>query len=444
MRLFRRIILLILLILIVVLPLVVVLQTFEKTPAVKETEVIDTDSAIRARALAEETIRELLKHGSTATVSVSASEDDLNSLMAFVARAITRLEGHASVTQQGLEAAITFRLPHNPVGDFINLRFDINPSESGLNISRITIGSLEVSDSVAIFILRFILDMALGNKNGTVALNALQSVVFNHNTATFNIRPIPDILKRKEKIRKRFKILRDDLNLISEPETVRLYYTRLVKLGNSMPDGEPVSLARFIGPVFELAQQRSFDSDPAEENQAAILALAIYAGDWRFERLIGQVRTDKMSSHRRLMQEILLDGREDLRLHFLISAGLKVVADSGITYTIGEYKELMDARRGGSGFSFADLAADRAGTRFAAIATDRMGGARSLQSVLAGKAREDDFFPLIHDLPEELSQYKFERQYGSVEDDKYIHMVNLIDERISRLPAYSLSGFKEK
>ena len=54
-----------------------------------------------------------------------------------------------------------------------------------------------------------------------------------------------------------------------------------------------------------------------------------------------------------------------------MSAGIKLIADSGISFAAGEFKELLDALSGGSGFSFADLAADRAGTHFAKMAVGR-------------------------------------------------------------------------
>ena len=33
---------------------------------------------------------------------------------------------------------------------------------------------------------------------------------------------------------------------------------------------------------------------------------------------------------------IALGGRQDLRLHFIVSAGIKVIADSGISFAAGE------------------------------------------------------------------------------------------------------------
>ncbi len=435
MRRFRFLFLLFFFILIVI-PSVVILLSLEKNPSVHKTSPIDTDKASRAKNFSRKTFYLLSRNTGTEDISISASEEDINSLMAVMASGINRVGGHVEITGKGLHAALTFRLPHNPAGDFINLRFTIYPSGSGLHISPVTIGHIEVPDRIALFIIRFMLDTVLGNKNGTVILNSVQSVVINNDTVTFNILRIPDIMDRRNRILLRFESFRDVMPHLADPEVVRSYYIKLMELGNHVETDRHVSLAYFMGPLFELAKKRSLYGEPAEENKAALLALAIFTGDARFEKLIGDVRTQTMKTYRPRYRLVLLGGRDDLRLHFVISIGLKIVSDSGITYAAGEFKELLDARKGGSGFSFVDIAADIAGTRLAEAATDRSGGAERVQSVLAGQAREHMFFPKVSDLPEDIEQDVFENTYGDVENPKYLKFVETIKDRISRLPVY--------
>ena len=66
--------------------------------------------------------------------------------------------------------------------------------------------------------------------------------------------------------------------------------------------------------------------DLADENRAAILATAIYFGSWRIESMIGKVRTDEMLLHRCKTKNVVLAGRTDLRLHFIISAALEIAS----------------------------------------------------------------------------------------------------------------------
>jgi len=73
----------------------------------------------------------------------------------------------------------------------------------------------------------------------------------------------------------------------------------------------------------------------------------------------------------------------------------------------------MDAV-GGSGFSFGDLLADRAGTTFALLATRDAAAARTLRERLAAGFRVDDFLPDAADLPEDIQAAELEARYGGV------------------------------
>ncbi|MFQ5770690.1 MAG: hypothetical protein ACE5HX_09145, partial [bacterium] len=310
-------------------------------------------------------------------------------------------------------------------------------SRSGLKFSQVKLGHIKIPGPVALFILRFMLNMALGKGQGTVAVNSVQSVIFEKEKVAFYLNARPELnLERLKFLKARLKGIRDYIAPLGDPLVVRLYYAKLIEIGQRQQGAKSISLARFMGPLFRLAYQRSVDADPADENHAAIMALSMFVGNYRFERLIGPVRTEEMKSYRLKTRNVVLHGRQDLRLHFIISAGLKLLADSGISYAVGEFKELMDAADGGSGFSFVDLAADRAGVRFAEVATDRSGGARRLQLLLAGATRENMFFPAVDDLPEGLSQNEFEELYGNVENADYRALLHQIDHRINHLPAY--------
>jgi hypothetical protein len=192
-----------------------------------------------------------------------------------------------------------------------------------------------------------------------------------------------------------------------------------------------------MGPLFQTVKDRSGFGDPVAENQAALLAMVIYFGDSRFERLTGQVRTGALKFHKPKTKSVRLAGRGDLLLHFIISAGLKIVSDSGISAAIGEFKELLDSD-GGTGFSFVDLAADKAGIRFAEAATNDKQGATHLQNLLAGGTTEATFFPEINGLPEGLNDKAFKKSFGGVSGDKYKAMVQKIEKRIAEKPAYKM------
>jgi hypothetical protein len=197
-----------------------------------------------------------------------------------------------------------------------------------------------------------------------------------------------------------------------------------------------ISLAEYMTPMFDLARRRSLLNDPSEENEAVILALAMYFGTNRFEHLTGTVRTELMKEHIPNNRRVTLRDRSDLRLHFIYSAALKLASDSGISFALGEFKELVDVAPDGSGFSFADLAADRAGIWFAEEATRDEASARRMQSLLSNSGREGVFFPAISDLPENLSEQAFETEFGGIDGPGYRMVVREIDWRLERLELY--------
>jgi hypothetical protein len=127
---------------------------------------------------------------------------------------------------------------------------------------------------------------------------------------------------------------------------------------------------------------------------------------------------------------VTLGGRSDWPLHYLISAAIAAESGSPLANAVGLYKEIADSQ-GGSGFSFNDLAADRAGTRFGERAVRH---AARLQSQLAGGIAESDLLPDISDLPEFLSAQQFRQRYGSVGSPAYKQLMSDIESRLNAIP----------
>ncbi len=425
--------LLVMFIFLIVIPGSLIFLALERKPVVTSIQTVNTDDAVRARTLIKKVIRDLL-NSRDKPLTISATEDDLNGIFTFAHRSVSRITGYVRISPELVEMLATIKVPHNPVGDYINVSFYIAPSDSGFRIDRTLLGRISIPGSIARYIIAFILDLTLGYNQGGYFLDSIDSVVLTETSINVHMRQIPDVKQRVQLMRKRLGYIRDEMAIMGKPETVRVYYAKLIELSENVPTDKPVSLTRFISPLFKFARNRG--GDPVDENRAAILALAIYFGHWRVEQMIGNVRTDEMRLHRRQAENVVLAGRVDLRQHFIISAALEIASERGITHAIGEYKELLDSGYGGSGFSFVDLAADRAGVQFAETATD-FNTAGRMQHLLGNNQHEGQFFPSIKDLPERLSKEFFERYFGNVESDTYISLVHDIDTCIGQLPAYS-------
>jgi hypothetical protein len=213
----------------------------------------------------------------------------------------------------------------------------------------------------------------------------------------------------------------------AEQQRAMAYQEHLAAWVQTLPPGQPVSLATLMRPIFVLAQQRSagLSAQAAAENRAAILTLALYATGESWARVMPAAQ----AWPRALPLQVTLNGREDFAMHFLVSAALAVEGGGPLADAIGVYKELSDSR-GGSGFSFNDIAADRAGTRFGLLSEQ---SPEKLQSLLSRGLPENAFMPDVSDLPEFLSEREFLQRYGSADGPAYKQMMKDIEARLNAL-----------
>jgi hypothetical protein len=212
-----------------------------------------------------------------------------------------------------------------------------------------------------------------------------------------------------------------------ERERLRLYAEHLARLSVELqPAQEPahtLSLSQLLPPMFELARSRSADGhDPALENRAALLVLGMVANGVGLGTLLPERRDELALRPLRLT----LAGRHDFSQHLLVSATLAAESGTPLADMIGLYKELADARSG-SGFSFNDMAANRAGTRLGELA---VASPALLQQRLIAGLVDDDLMPDVSDLPEFMSQQEFRRRFGGPGSPAYLRMMGDIEDRL--------------
>jgi hypothetical protein len=132
-----------------------------------------------------------------------------------------------------------------------------------------------------------------------------------------------------------------------------------------------------------------------------------------------------------MIGEPAMRGRQDLAEHFFVSAYLTATMGADAARAAGVTKELLDAH-GGSGFSFADLAADRAGVRFA---EGLLRNQLKLSTIARGYS-VNTFMPAIDNLPEGLTAVEVASKFGTQKDSRFLKQLRAIDQRIQLLPPY--------
>jgi hypothetical protein len=141
-------------------------------------------------------------------------------------------------------------------------------------------------------------------------------------------------------------------------------------------------------------------------------------------------RADRLAS----LRQPTMRGRADLAKHFFVSAHLVALSGSETARGAGLIKELLDAH-GGSGFSFADMAANRAGIVFAhALLGDRL----TIDDI-AKRFTVEAFLPPVDDFREQLGAQEFIDAYGGPGDARLSAELTRIESRIMALPVYRIA-----
>ncbi len=334
--------------------------------------------------------------------AISLTESDLNLAGNYLVNRYHRSAIHVELVNQKLRCELSLMLPKNPVANYFNVSFRLGSEEGELlpHIAKFKVGKLLLPAKFADFMIHALIRYSFLNDYFILATTPIQRVEIAGKTLTIFYDS-------------------DSTNHIVNPESRRCYQQKITEVITQHNKKWRLSLAELLKPVFELAAQRSSLETAIEENRSAILALNDY------------VNAEKNPS-----QMTFLYKRSDLAQHFVGAAALAASMNSRVANALGEVKELSDAQAGGSGFSFIDLTADKAGSRFGELAVSTPENARQFQKFIAQIKDYYDFMPDPRDLPEHMSEAEFKHRFESTQSSAYTTLAAKIDKRISQMPLY--------
>jgi len=410
--------------------LVLAFYALENEPLARQNTPVNHATVAEGKALVKRILSQVELAGDKGT-TLAVTESEFGHLAQMGSHTFNRLNTDVHFDRTSINSRMSLQLLPNPAGEYLNLAFRVGQSSAGLSVDRLAVGPLEMPAAWLLPLAARLLDSLLPNKQASLLLASVRGFRLEGDTALFEVQPPPNV---KAELKQVVKSLQATRLPRGESERVVRYYELLVATGRQENRRER-SLSEFMMPLMKEATARSESGSAVAENRAVIWALAIYFSYGAMETLVG----DLVSSERKLAfpaYRVTLGGRRDLMAHFIYSAGISLATEQGIGIAAGEFKELLDAGSGGSGFSFADLAADRAGIRFVGAATASESSARQLQQGLIANPGEAAFFPDVSGLDEGLSERQLQQQYGSVQSEHYRHQVDLIDRRIESAPVY--------
>ncbi|MDO9007170.1 MAG: hypothetical protein Q7U80_03015, partial [Thiobacillus sp.] len=352
--------------------------------------------------------------------SIRLDEAELNRVLNYAVE-LPRVSGIAAELTPGLATLdATLSVPPNPFGRYLNITAEVGEAPGGIEIQSLRLGSLPLPGALADWVARQFHRQLLRDPTYAAMADAFSRVDFAENQATLDYRWHPKLLTQLE---------RKSVELLIAPEDqarMLVYAEHLKTLLKPYPHGSTVPLVQLAAPLFEHALQSG--GDAGIENRAALTALAAYLGGVSLPKLL---QGDSRSIYRAPPVLLSLYGRRDLAEHFALSAALSINGGSRLANAIGLLKEEEDAKKG-SGFSFTDLAADRAGVRLGERATGDT--AERVRQQLAAARSDADLMPDIRDLPEFMPQTEFDRRFGPVGSGRYQRVIERIDASLDAHP----------
>lgn len=356
-----------------------------------------------------------LRPGSIASANLAQADLDL----AFNYFTNQYLGGVAGVQigKGRAEIESTFSLPGNPFGRYLNLKIALKQTGKIPWIEQVNLGKLRIPGRMTDFLIEIslpLLSKILPDWQTFAAM--VRTVKFEPQHMIVSYRWQNDLPAK----------LSGALFNAQDHREIAAYQQQLATLSRTGKNG--INLTELLMPIFQLANQRSGKNNAIAENRAALLVLTLYVNRIGLEKIIPLSGTRPAA----LWHTVTLNGRDDFPKHYLVSALLAAYAGTPLADAVGIFKEIEDSQ-GGSGFSFNDIAADRAGTRMGEQAVDNESTALQTQAFLA-TAKESDIIPFTADLPEFMPEAEFSRRFGGIQGKAYKNMMVEIERRVAELP----------
>ncbi len=413
---------------VIVAPLAFLALAFEPEPVLPPTAALTPAQAAQSKALVRRAREAASGEGPRTLV---ASRQELDGLIATGARVAPSLRGRTEVGPDGLKVALAAQPPVLDALGWVNLRAEVAPSQDGLDVRAIRLGRMNLPPALTLQVLRRGADMVSDVPMGTLLVDSVRSVETSGGQVRLAIAPQPE---GEGSLFARVMSGVRQATGVAESSAVQAHYdamSQAAAAGRLNGAGPATPWFRFA--VARVAEAgHADDAAMREDMRAAILALAAHCGD---AKAIRQMTGDFETAETSKCQRTTLAGRRDLRKHFLLSAAFQVAGGSALSFGFGEVKELVDAGSGGSGYSFDDVAADRAGIAWAEALT---AAERSEAPALAEMSeREAAIMPSIEGLPSFMSVAEFESRYGNTDSPRYTAQIEEIDGRIAALPLHA-------
>lgn len=350
--------------------------------------------------------------------TLNLNQNDINIAASYLLNHFVENTVRIELQEDRVLIKIAVFVPQTLWGRYLDFSFKLLQNDDGIKIKSLKIGRISIPDPAA----NYLIDLAIHSPPLDQYRQLAAQYVKRINISPGNVEISYLAAMVDEAKQLVMRKHRDYPNL-------HLYQRQINEIASQHDPSWRLSLSDLLQPLFAAAYQRSDQDSAIQENRAVIIAVAsyIYKQDLRGYLPIGLIYNKEYP--------VYAYKRVDIPQHFIASALLVAVNAAVLAEKAGEDKELGDADRG-SGFSFIDLTADRAGSRFAKMATSDPVQARRFQQRMAKVQHYSEFIPPLLDLPEHMDDAAFRERFHKPGSDEYRQMLGEIDRRIEQSPVY--------
>lgn len=349
-------------------------------------------------------------------VTLRLTQRQVSALLAEASRRHRRVSARAELREGGVDVTLSAESPKPWLTPYVNVRASVTGPPTAPRVERATFGSLTVPAALGQRVLdRGLREMQVRDPVIADAMRAVERLEYEADALTVEVRWSTALRDQLVEVARRivaldlgegrldpyFAVLREELERDPQADELTPLLAALAAHARERVDG---------------------GAESRRELEGVFLALTLHA--LRLHHVLGEHAPAPLPD-----RPLRLEGRTDLAAHFLVSATTALVAERATADALGLGKELADADAG-SGFSFADLAADRAGVQLIERGGASPARLALLLRRLARTSQAEALMPAIDDLPEGLDEAAFRAAYGSVESEPYRALVAQIDARI--------------
>jgi len=401
----------------------------EEQPLVSELPEASPDVARQTRDLVRQ-VRALDKD-TEADPMLTVSVEEITAVLHFGARLVPGLR--PSVRNDGGVLRFRGSLPMPlPWGRrWLNVEAVVPSYDGRATFSEVRLGALPLPPAFATALGEGVANLVLGRGMGTRVREAVPRLAIAGDRVTAVVRTTPEM--RSSFTQGVFGTLRG-----GEMPNAQLIQSHYLALRRAIDSGRLPDTGSFVPYLHYLLETTIERATPGREDHeftAGVFAMAKVCGAKGFHLVVGRlvegVTPEDEPDWSRTCKEVRFNGRIDSRRHFITAAAIKAASTMGVSFVIGEFKELVDSWRGPGAFDFTDIAANASGIRFA----DTM--MRTRRSEWPGMIRRIDgeraVLPSFEGIPGRMEWAAFERRFERMDSPAYKEMVERIESRIDTL-----------